>query len=172
MGVADSFGVKVLPLRGFASGTAIYNAAEAFKAYIEAGYDVHVYYFGDYDPSGLAIDQSAERALRDDHGVDVEFERVAVTPEQIKVYDLPTRPTKTTDRRSKNFQGESVEIDAMPMDVLRHLVEYSISRNISRAEWQAELEIEEQERLTLESIRQMGSQLKPGETVSLGGAGA
>ena len=33
-------------------------------------------------------------------GAGLEFERVAVTPEQIAAYDLPTAPPKTTDRRS------------------------------------------------------------------------
>ncbi len=162
---ADSFGVKVLPLRGFASGTALYNAAEAFKAQIEAGKEVYVYYFGDFDPSGLAIDQSAIKALREDHEVDIHFLRRAVTLEQIERYHLPTRPTKTTDKRSKNFQGESVEIDSMDMGILRALVEESITQHINVEQWMAELEIEQQERLTLESISQLGVQLKPGEIV-------
>ena len=153
LSVADRFGVKVFPLRGFASGTAIYNAAEIFKEQIERGHEVYVYYFGDYDPSGLAIDESAQRALSEDHGIDVHFERVAVTPAQISDLNLPTRPTKKTDRRSKNFSGESVEIDAMPTEILHRLVEGCITGHIEAGGWAKECEIEEGERETLECVR-------------------
>ncbi len=39
---------------------------------------------------------------------------------------LPTRPTKQSDTRAKGFDGESVEVDAIPSDMLRNLVRESI----------------------------------------------
>ena len=39
-----------------------------------------------------------------------------------------TRPTKTTDSRSKRFSGESVEVDAIPSSALRDLVYSAISQ--------------------------------------------
>jgi hypothetical protein len=42
---------------------------------------------------------------------DITFERIAVTPEQITAWALPTRPTKPSDTRSKNFGEISVELD-------------------------------------------------------------
>ena len=41
------------------------------------------------------------------------FERVAVTPEQIRDWDLPTRPTKTTDSR-KNFGDMGARMMSLP----------------------------------------------------------
>jgi hypothetical protein len=36
---------------------------------------------------------------------DILFERIAVTPEQIAGWDLPTRPTKTSDTRAKAYRA-------------------------------------------------------------------
>jgi hypothetical protein len=47
-----------------------------------------------------------------------ECERLAVTPEQIVGLGLPTRPS-----RAAKFDGESVEVDAVPSPVRRRLVE-------------------------------------------------
>jgi hypothetical protein len=155
-----SFGVQVFPVRGFSSGTALYNAADHFKAQQAAGKEVYIYYFGDHDPSGVEIDNSAMRNLKNDHGVDVNFQRLAVTPEHIKTYNLPTRPTKKTDSRSKNFLGESVEIDAMPMQVLRGLVRECIIQHIDPSQWEMQKRIEAQERgLLTDVVRQLGEVL-------------
>lgn len=155
---AGSFGVQVFPLRGFSSGSALHNAAYHFKAQQASGKTVYVYYFGDHDDSGMAIDASAARNLWEDHGVKVNFERVAVTPDQITKYNLPTRPRKTTDPRSKNFEGEAVDVDAMPMSVLKDLVRRCIVQHIDPDEWEKERLIEQEERavfdLFLEEIGQ------------------
>ena len=127
---ADPWHVQVFPVRGFASLTSLYNAAETFREKQAEGKIVYVYYFGDHDPSGVAIDPAAVAALRDDFGVKIIFERVAVTEAQIGRYRLPTRPTKATDSRAKDFVGESVEIDAMARDVLIGLVEDCITQHL------------------------------------------
>ena len=74
------------------------------------------------------------------------FERVAVTPEQIRDWDLPTRPTKTTDSRSKNFGDISVELDAIPPDRLRELVQFAIERHLPRRQFEILKEAEASER--------------------------
>jgi hypothetical protein len=127
---ADPWRVQVFPFRGFASLTSLYNAAETFREKQDEGKAVFVYYFGDHDPSGVAIDPAAVAALRDDFGVKIDFERVAVTLEQIAAHRLPTRPTKATDSRAKGFVGGSVEIDAMPRDLLIELVESCITQHL------------------------------------------
>lgn len=149
---ARTFGVQIFPLRGFISGSALHNAADSFKEQIDAGKDVYVYYFGDHDPSGMEIDKSAVRNLREDHGIDINFERITVTQEDIDRYKLPTRPPKPKDTRTKNFSGESVEIDAMPMDVLRRIVRDCIIRHKDAREWAAQSSIEDQERKLLSQV--------------------
>ena len=51
-------------------------------------------------------------------------------PEQIENSDLQTRPTKKTDSRSRSFEGESVEVDAIAPDQLRAICEQCITQHI------------------------------------------
>jgi hypothetical protein len=53
-----------------------------------------------------------------------------VRPEQIVEWDLPTRPTKKTDSRSKSFEGESVEVDAIEPARLRQIVRECVERHV------------------------------------------
>ena len=99
------------------------------------GKDIFIYYFGDHDASGVAIDPAIERSLREDFDAEFTLERVAVTREQIDEYDLPTRPQKQSDTRARNFDGEAVEIDAMRPEVLCQLVEDCITRHIDQHQW-------------------------------------
>lgn len=139
-----AWGVPLMVVRGYSSHTYLYEVAEHTRA---VGKPTSIYYFGDHDPSGLDAQRFAEKELRS-HAADlpIEFERVAVTPEQIVEWELPTRPTKRTDTRSRNFQGESVELDAIPPATLRELVEVCILRHVDSHAYQVTQEAERSER--------------------------
>lgn len=149
---AEPFGVPVFPMKGFGSGSALHSIAQTIRRQQKRGKEVFVYHLGDHDPSGRCIDESTVRNLRDDHGVEFNFERIAVNPDQIKYYKLLTRPTKKTDSRAKNFEGESVEVDALPPHVIRNLVETNISQHIDGMAWEREIEIEAMERETFDRM--------------------
>lgn len=91
-------------------------------------------------------------ALRDDFGVEINFERVAITEAQIVEYELPTRPTKATDSRAKDFRGESVEIDAMPRPVLLDLVEQCITQHLPTDAYARLVATEREQHVTLERV--------------------
>lgn len=143
---ADEFGVKVFVCRGFPSLSSLHNAASEFKRAIARGKAPVIYYFGDRDPSGVAIDGAVTHAMATDFGVEVQFYRAAVTLGQIEQFNLPTRPTKKSDSRSGKFHGESVELDAMPPDALRQLVRDCITRHIEPGAWNALQRTEQLER--------------------------
>lgn len=151
MDEADKWGVPVLPTRGFPSGTMLFNAAVGIRNASKQGKATTIYYFGDHDPSGVMIDGKIRTSLTKDFGVSVDFSRVAVSEDQIERYDLPTRATKKSTH-SKNFKGGSVEIDAMPMQVLRDLVEDAIIRHIDPGVLEKTQRIEREERATLEEL--------------------
>ena len=143
---AARYGVQVFVCRGFASLSSLWDAAESFKGYREAGHDVHLLYFGDRDPSGVLVDQTLERTFRDTFNVKIDLRRVAVTPEQIEQYNLPTRPTKTGTTHARGFVGESVEIDAMEPAELHRLVDDALSGFIDARALEAAKVAEESER--------------------------
>ena len=139
--------VPLMVCRGFSSATFLYAAARAIE---EQGKPAFLYYFGDHDPSGLVVDRSVEKGLREyAPGAAIHFERVAVLPWQVERWDLPTRPTKKKDPRSKAFQGESVEVDAIPPDRLRALVRGCIERHVDQHAWEVEQLVEQREREVL-----------------------
>jgi hypothetical protein len=84
------------------------------------------------------------------------FERIAVTPQQITAWKLPTRPTKGDDPRSDGFRGASVELDAIPPAKLRQLAEQVIDRHVDHQRLQVLRVAEEEERKGLERLAARG----------------
>ena len=114
--------------RGYASLTFLHEAAEYISTLDVPAY---VYHLGDFDPSGVNAGEKINEALREmAPNADIFFERIAVTPEQIAAWDLPTRPTKTSDSRAKGFDRDSVELDAIDPETLRALVREAIKRHL------------------------------------------
>ena len=126
--VANRYGITVMSSGGFDSVT------EKHKFAVEAANDerpTEVLHIGDHDPSGahmcLAYYEDIEafaRAL----GGEVTVSRLAVTPEQIARYDLPTAPPKPTDRRA--FVGQTCQAEALAPDVLASILREAIEARI------------------------------------------
>ncbi len=144
-GITAEFDVPLMVSRGYSSLSYLHGAAMEIN-YINK--PTYIYYFGDYDPSGRDIPRDIETKLRTfAPNADINFEIVGVTPEQIETLNLQTRPTKKTDTRCKNFEGESVEVDAIPPKILRSMVKKVIEKHIDEHQlFQSKLiEREEQE---------------------------
>ena len=77
---------------------------------------------------------------------------MAVTPDQISSMNLLTRPTKKSDSRSKGFEGESVEVDAIHPDDLRALVRDCITQHIDKRALMVTQEAERSEREIMTSL--------------------
>jgi hypothetical protein len=149
--ITSEFGVPLFVCRGFASLSSLYSASLTFKRVQQSGKAVMVYHLGDYDPSGHAAADAIETTFEDDFDVAVNFERIAITRDQIDEFDLPTRPTKKSDSRAKNWSGEEcVELDSMPPAELRQLVEDAIASHIDEHAWKQIKKIEREEQKTLE----------------------
>jgi hypothetical protein len=142
--------VPLMVTRGYPSLSYLFDAAEAIA---DCGKPAHLYYFGDYDPSGLDIPVKVERDLRKfAPKADITFTRVAVLEDQIRLLRLPTRPTKKTDSRSRGFEGESVEVDAIQPRMLRQMVRWSIEAHIDADAHKRLLKTEEAERQTMTGL--------------------
>ena len=84
--------------------------------------------------------------------------RVALTEAQIRRYRLPTRPTKRDgNTHAADFEGDSVELDALPPRVLRDMVRKVIEQHVSPAQTEALRVAEESER---ELLRMWGPEKK------------
>jgi hypothetical protein len=146
--ITAQWDVPLMVTRGYASLSFLYEAGEYLRT---LNVPVFLYYFGDWDPSGVDIPRKVEADLRDfapDNAVT--FARVAVNPDQIHAWSLPTRPTKGRDSRSKSFVGESVEVDAIPPGYLRQLVANCIEQHMNQDALHATIVAEESERQLLQ----------------------
>lgn len=142
--VTNRWDVPLMIARGFASESFLWSTAATIRAVDKP---TVVYQLGDHDPSGVAAWEHVQRRLQEfAPDIDITFERIAVTPEQIVDLSLPTRPTKSTDSRSRSFRGESVEVDAVPTAELRRIVEDAIVRHIDPHALRLTRLAEEQER--------------------------
>jgi hypothetical protein len=131
MPVTAEYDVPLMVARGYASLSFLNAAAEAMA---EEDRPCYIYQLGDHDPSGVDAARHIEERLREmAPDAEIHFERIAVTPEQIKEWDLPSRPTKASDPRTKNWEGgDSVELDAIAPDDLRQIVRDAIEQHIDQ----------------------------------------
>ena len=116
----------------------------------QCGKECHIYYFGDYDPSGKDIGRDIRAKLLDyAPEAEVAFHEVAVLPHQIEEWSLSSRPTKKKDSRAKGWKGDSVELDSIDPKILRRLVTDSIVTCIDHELLESEKKIGELEKETL-----------------------
>ncbi len=143
----EPYDVPLMVARGYASISFLHSAAEAIDA---KGKPAYIYHFGDLDPSGVDASRDIEAKLRRyAPNAKIQFERHAVTREQVTDWNLPSRPTKTSDTRAKKFVGTSVELDAIPASRLRDLVRTCIERHIDKEQLAVLRAAEASERETL-----------------------
>lgn len=136
-------------LRGFVSESFAWEVAES----LSSRKTTVMYQLGDHDPSGVAAWSDFEKKVRGFRpDADVIFERIAVTPEQIAIFNLPTRPTKKSDSRAALFKGESVEVDAIPPSSLRAIVRESIEQHVDARALDLTRSVERSEKHLLRSM--------------------
>lgn len=146
--VTDEEAVDLVVCRGYPSLSLLYEVSEVLFAVPKTVEELIVLYFGDFDPSGMNIEESASEHLTSTFDVDVSFERIALTKEQVIEYELPPAPTKSTDSRQGRFLLEQgvdwqVELDAIEPDDLAELIQGQIQSHIDpdiREERDQELE--------------------------------
>lgn len=151
--VSDEWDVPLYPCSGYASRTFLHDAAEDISLAAEEGVETNVLYLGDHDPSGVDIERVVVAGLRR-YAPDASISavRLAVSETQIRDLSLPTRPTKTSDTRARNFAGESVEVEAIQPELLRRLVSDAIEVRADLAAMEDLRMVEADERETLRSL--------------------
>jgi hypothetical protein len=131
----DPLDVPLMVAKGYTSKSFAFDAAKNLEREYERGKRVYIYHFGDSDPSGEDAARDVEEKLRRyAPGIEIHFKRLAVLDEQIERWNLPLRPNKPGDRRTKNFhrQAGSVELDAIPARELRKLVRDCIVQHVDK----------------------------------------
>jgi hypothetical protein len=150
--VCARYGVTLQVCRGYPSVTCLVEAAARTD---------RILYFGDFDPSGQDIPRSIQDEMRETWGAEVSLDLIALTAGEIEEYRLPPAPAKQTDSRTPGFLAAhgagTVELDALPPDVLERLIVEAVEREIDEPEaWEEEQRREAVERRALAKILQDG----------------
>jgi hypothetical protein len=148
--VTDAWDVPLGVLRGYSSESFAWRVGQSIDPYRVT----IIGQLGDHDPSGVGAWRDFTTKVRAFAPPDANvcFERLAVVADQIEEMNLPMRPTKTSDSRSRGWVGGSVEVDAIPAPALRGIVNNWIAAFHDSRELEYLRSLEMQERDVLQSF--------------------
>jgi hypothetical protein len=128
---------------------------------------VHILYAGDHDAAGVHMDKDIQTRIVRHAGTPwlkewigeclewgiIKFERIAVTLDQVKEYDLPGVEQKLNDQ-SKNYLEEFGHLDAWAFEALPtadapRILRDAVEGLMDKATWKRSLELEEAVRTNL-----------------------
>lgn len=145
----EPYGVTLNVGRGYDGWDSIHNAAERL------GNDDKILYWGDFDPSGEDMVRSLGERLAF-FGTRPEIVKCALTADDIDRYHLPPDFAKASDSRRDAFvavHGDiSVELDALPGDVLRERLITEVEASMDLAALAKVQQIERAERNKLIAV--------------------
>lgn len=149
--VTSEWDIPLMPAKGFPSLSFLASTAEDLGAQERPCF---IYYLGDSDKAGRDAAAFAERTIRElAPDADLTFELLAVTDQQIELWNLPTRPPKPRDRAVG--MTRCVELDAIAPDQLRQLVRAAIEQHIGKETLVYARETEQMERATFAEFMRM-----------------
>ncbi len=154
--VCDAHDVPYFSCRGYTSLSEMWRASERLKSWIEAGQRPFIIHFGDHDPSGMDMSRDIFDRLSKTFMASCEFQRVALTMDQILEFNPPPNPAKVTDSRYKTYVAEygdeSWELDALDPLKFRELIEFQLEGLRDEKQWKKDVKEREGVRVRLKEV--------------------
>jgi hypothetical protein len=159
--VAWPYCIRAATCRGYQSITFLDSFRRRAWAALNRGQIPVILYFGDLDPSGVQMLEATKQTLEDEMNLwEVEYHRVALTPDQVAAFNPPNDPTaiKTTDKRyksyAKRFGDIAVELDALHPRTLQEIAVEAVESQFDMGLFREQMEVERMERERLAAIKQ------------------
>jgi hypothetical protein len=147
--IASKYGVVSCIGKGFSSFTLVNDAAKRFRSKSE-NHTCKILYFGDFDPSGEDMARDLLDRINRYGAPKVVVEKIALTRKQVIDNNLPFDATKPGDTRTEKFVEKNgdmcVELDSLPPNMLRSLIDTSINSCIHPDLWKSNISYHEAER--------------------------
>jgi hypothetical protein len=157
--VVDRWGASLWVMRGFSSRSFLYEWAKSIREHNEEGRKVVIAYFGDWDPSGLALEENARSQLRE-HGAEFEWQRHGLLWSDFDRFHVALVPVKRdkmidgekkkgdsrTPRYLETFGDKAGELDALPPDELHERVTSVVTKYLDMEAWKRVLVADEAQR--------------------------
>jgi hypothetical protein len=144
--VAAPFPVRAHSSGGDGSLTAQKDLADRIVRIEKPAVILHL---GDYNASDMNIFDSVVQNVTAfvecdrPHGlVTIQYERVALTREQVAEYNLPTAPRKASDSRSRTWRGDTCQLKALPPNVIADIVKDALWRHVDPHKYREDCEAE------------------------------
>lgn len=167
--IANTYSVRTFPTRGYPSFSYVQRMAQYIMTRM-TDKETIVLYYGDFDPSGMDIERDLTDRLGKYGAKNFTVQRIALTAEQIKQYNLPPMPVKRSDARAENFMEEhgdsAIELDALDPNTFQNIVRESIVSHIKIRRWNAKIRKIEELKIwikeKLEDIEKVIDTVEPG----------
>lgn len=134
--VTQEYDVALNVIRGDVS---ISFAGEVANLWAQVEKPIFVYYLGDFDPSGVGIEEELREKLERYSGKYPVWQRLGVEKEDFTKFGLIRLPVKKSSR-SERFLAEHgtscAEVDALPPGELRTRVRDAIESHIDQDRWE------------------------------------
>jgi len=148
----DNWDIALNPCKGYPSLTFLNSAKVRFELAAHEGKQPIILYFGDYDCSGEDIPRSICDNL-EKIGITLEVKRILLLENQVRKWKLPPAPTKTTDTRSRTWNGiGQVELEAVERGKKIRILNKAIGDIFDNDLYDELKETEEQERKEFKAI--------------------
>ncbi|QKZ20281.1 hypothetical protein [Streptomyces chartreusis] len=152
---AEAEDVPYFSCRGYTSQSELWGAAQRMIRYAKAGQKPVIIHLGDHDPSGVDMSRDiADRMALFDAAVKVH--RIALTMDQVNLYNPPPNPAKTTDSRAggyiNRYGRSSWELDALDPTTLDRLIRSTIGHHRNQGQWDYDTQAMNAQRSTLARV--------------------
>lgn len=159
--ILNPYCIPLCPARGDSSVTYLRKFQNRVLLRQRNGQRTIMAYFGDHDPSGDEMLDSMKITLEREMKLEsVEYDRIALTPEQVEKYDLPVQMSaaKKTDPRYRKFVEKhgprATELDALAPKMLQELIQGAIAEYINLPKVYYHRREQKKEELTLRGFKQ------------------
>jgi hypothetical protein len=157
-GTCNSYRVPFFSCRGFTSQSEMWSAAQRIIEQQQYGHKVNIFHLGDHDPSGIDMSRDIKERLQM-FNVDpelFEFKRLALNMPQVRTYNPPPNPAKTTDSRFEGYESihgkESWELDALEPRVIARLILSAINSRLDPIKWKNAKKKEDEARRQIATV--------------------
>jgi hypothetical protein len=153
--LAERWGITLRVSHGFGSAGMEQQIGSDFESLDKP---ISVFYLGDHDPSGHAIERDIHRRVETASGLSFTMKRLAIAGPDIQAFNLPPQKIKASDSRAAGFRREfgsnaaTVELDALPAAELRRRVEQAVKGLIDFDKWNRQEAVQEMEFVCIADI--------------------
>ena len=151
--ICRSLDVPYFSCRGYTSQSEMWSAAQRMIEYEGEGQDTLILHLGDHDPSGIDMTRDIQERLYM-FGAGTTVDRIALNMNQVRMYNPPPNPAKTTDARfdsyRRQFGDDSWELDALEPKVMTKLIQENVEKHLDVEAWSTSKAVERAQRNILE----------------------